>query len=141
MKKDHEIRLFIIWALSLTAVAGSLFFSEVLGFPPCEWCWYQRILMYPLVVIYGTALVKKNMAVALPGLFMSGIGMGVSVWHYSLQKIPALSAGDSCGLVPCSGQYINLFGFITIPFLAGTAFIIIFIIHVLTVKKEGSHRS
>lgn len=67
--------------------------------------------------------------------------MGVSAWHYSLQKIPALSAGDSCGLVPCSGQYINLFGFITIPFLAGTAFIIIFIIHVLTVKKEGSHRS
>lgn len=67
MKKDHEIRLFVIWALSLTAVAGSLFFSEVLGFPPCEWCWYQRILMYPLVVIYGTALVKKNMAVALPG--------------------------------------------------------------------------
>ncbi|MGV2621752.1 disulfide oxidoreductase [Halobacillus sp. ACCC02827] len=137
MKKDMETRVFLIWAVALVATAGSLFFSEVLGYIPCELCWYQRILMYPLVLIYGTSLIKKNMDIALPGLFMSGIGSLVSIYHYCIQKIPALSTTDSCGLVPCNGQYINVFGFITIPFLAGIAFLIIFIIHLTLVRQKG----
>ncbi|WP_226576769.1 disulfide oxidoreductase [Halobacillus litoralis] len=138
MKRNLEIGMFILWAVSLVATAGSLFFSEVLGYAPCELCWYQRILMYPLVLIYGTALLKKKIDVAMPGLIMSGIGFLVSTYHYSLQKVPSLSSGDACGLVPCNGQYINIFGFVTIPFLAGTAFIVIFIIHFFMVKKKGS---
>ncbi|QAS51682.1 disulfide oxidoreductase [Halobacillus litoralis] len=136
MKKNIESWLFLLWAISLVATAGSLFFSEVIGYEPCEMCWYQRILMYPLVIIYGTALLKKNMDIGLPGLILSGIGGMVSIYHYSVQKIPALSSGDACGLVPCNVQYINLFGFVTIPFLAGTAFIIIFIVHLMLFKKE-----
>ncbi|SFJ63951.1 disulfide bond formation protein DsbB [Halobacillus dabanensis] len=138
MKKNFETWLFLLWATSLVATVGSLFFSEVLGYEPCELCWYQRILMYPLVIIYGAALWKKKMDMAIPGLIMSGIGMLISIYHYSLQKIPALSTGDTCGLVPCNAQYINIFGFVTIPFLAGTAFIIIFIIHVMLIGKKGS---
>jgi len=135
MKANHENRLFIIWAAALTATAGSLFFSEVLGYEPCELCWYQRILMYPLVIVYGVGLVKKNAAMTLPGLILSGVGVIVSLYHYLLQKVPAIGAGDACGLVPCNVQYINIFGFITIPFLAGTAFIIIFITHLSMVRK------
>ncbi|MCA1012083.1 disulfide oxidoreductase [Halobacillus halophilus] len=135
MKANHENRLFIIWAAALTATAGSLFFSEFMGYEPCELCWYQRILMYPLVIIYGVGLVKKNAAMTLPGLILSGIGTIVSLYHYLLQKVPAIGAGDACGLVPCNVQYINVFGFITIPFLAGTAFIIIFITHLSMVRK------
>lgn len=138
MKKNFETWLFSLWATSLVATVGSLFFSEVLGYEPCELCWYQRILMYPLVIIYGVALWKKKMDMAIPGLIMSGVGMLISIYHYSLQKIPALSSGDTCGLVPCNAQYINVFGFVTIPFLAGTAFIIIFIIHLLLIGKKGS---
>ncbi|MYL51173.1 disulfide bond formation protein B [Halobacillus litoralis] len=137
MKKSMETALFLLWATSLVATVGSLFFSEVLGYAPCELCWYQRILMYPLVLIYGTALWKKKWDVAFPGIIMSGMGMFVSIYHYMLQKIPSLSAADTCGLVPCNGQYINVFGFVTIPFLAGTAFIIIFIIHLFVVVKKG----
>ncbi|CDQ21099.1 disulfide bond formation protein DsbB [Halobacillus karajensis] len=138
MKKSMETLLFLLWAMALIATVGSLFFSEVLGYEPCELCWYQRILMYPLVLIYGTALWKKKWDVAFPGIILSGMGLVVSSYHYALQKIPALSAGDTCGLVPCNGQYINVFGFVTIPFLAGMAFIIIFVVHLLSIVKRRS---
>lgn len=134
--KRNETLLMIIWTQSLVAVLGSLFFSEILGYVPCELCWIQRILMYPLVIIYGTALIKKDTSIALPGLILSGIGMIVSIYHYMVQKVPALQeAGGSCGAVPCNTEYVNYFGFVTIPFLAGTAFIIIVILHILILKR------
>ncbi|KHE71916.1 disulfide oxidoreductase [Halobacillus sp. BBL2006] len=138
MKSNHETYLFITWAAALVATAGSLFFSEVLKYEPCELCWYQRILMYPLIFIYGAALVKKKVDIAFPGILLSGIGMFVSIYHYSIQKVPALSEGGTCGLVPCNVQYINYFGFVTIPFLAGLAFIIIFITHFMLIMKKRS---
>lgn len=128
----------IIWAQSLIATLGSLFFSEIMGYVPCELCWMQRIFMYPLVVIYGTALIKKDLSIALPGLILSGIGMFISLYHYLVQKLPALQeAGGSCGTVPCNTEYVNYFGFVTIPFLAGIAFIIIFVLHIMLLKNRG----
>lgn len=133
--KRKETILLIIWVQALIATLGSLFYSEVMGFVPCELCWIQRIFMYPLVMIYGVAAFKKDISIALPGLFLSGIGMFISAYHYLLQKLPVLhEAGASCGIVPCNTQYVNYFGFITIPFLAGTAFIIIFILHIVLLK-------
>ncbi|MFD2924330.1 disulfide oxidoreductase [Halobacillus naozhouensis] len=137
MKKQSETLLFIAWAQALVAALGSLFYSEILGYTPCELCWYQRILMYPLVIVYGAALIKKKVEMAIAGLILSGIGMAVSIYHYLIQKVPAFqSAGDSCGLVPCNAEYVNYLGFITIPFLAGTAFIIIFVSHVMIIRSE-----
>jgi len=94
--------------------------------------------MYPLVIIYGVALWKKNIDIALPGLILSGIGMAVSAYHYLVQKVPFFQeAGGACsGDVPCNVIYVNYFGFITIPFMAGTAFIIIFAAHVLLLKSK-----
>jgi len=136
MDKRHETVLIIIWTQSLIAVIGSLFFSEVMGYIPCEICWFQRIIMYPLVIIYGVAAIKKNLVIALPGLILSGIGIFTSTFHYLLQKLPVLrEAGGSCDIVPCHLQYVNYFGFITIPFLAGTAFIVIFILHMFLLKQ------
>ncbi|MFD1360996.1 disulfide oxidoreductase [Lentibacillus salinarum] len=132
----HETVMIVIWAQSLIAALGSLFYSEVLGYVPCELCWIQRILMYPLVIIYGTALVKKDVSMALPGLILSGIGIVVSVYHYLVQKWPTLQdAGEACGVVPCHTAYVNYFGFVTIPFLAGMAFMIIFLLHLLLWKS------
>lgn len=136
--KSTETLMMIIWAQSLIALLGSLFFSEVMGYIPCELCWIQRILMYPLVVIYGVAAFKKDISVALPGLILSGIGMFVSLFHYLVQKLPALQeAGGACGVVPCNTQYINYFGLMTIPFLAMVAFIVIFVLHIIIMKKHG----
>ncbi|SFA81662.1 disulfide bond formation protein DsbB [Lentibacillus halodurans] len=134
--KTRETLIMVIWAQALVATLGSLFFSEIMGYVPCELCWIQRILMYPLVIIYGTALIKKDLNIALPGLILSGIGMLVSIYHYFIQKLPALQdAGDACGVVPCNTEYVNYFGFVTIPFLASTAFIIIFVLHLLLLKR------
>ena len=52
--------LWLAWAMAAIAMAGSLYYSEVAGFPPCEYCWYQRIAMYPLVVILGIAMVRRD---------------------------------------------------------------------------------
>ncbi|WP_246206723.1 disulfide oxidoreductase [Virgibacillus ihumii] len=136
--KSNETLLMLIWGQSFIALLGSLFYSEIMGYVPCELCWYQRILMYPLVIIYGAAAIKKDITIALPGLVMSGIGMCVSVYHYLVQKLPALAdAGNSCGLVPCNAEYVNYFGFITIPFMAGVAFIVIFVLHIILMKQQG----
>lgn len=134
--KWNETILLLIWVQALIALLGSLFYSEVIGYIPCELCWIQRIFMYPLVVIYGVAAIKKDLSIALPGLILSGIGMFISIYHYLIQKLPALQEiGGSCGDIPCNLQYVNYFGFITIPFLAGTAFIIIFVLHIVLLKQ------
>ncbi|GAA0448032.1 MAG: disulfide oxidoreductase [Bacillota bacterium] len=137
ISKRAENLLLLIWAQAFIALLGSLFFSEVMNYEPCELCWFQRILMYPLVIIYGVAAVKKDLSIALPGLIMSGIGMFVSTYHYLVQKLPALQdTGGACGLVPCNLTYVNYFGFVSIPFLAGTAFIIIFVLHLILWKEQ-----
>lgn len=136
ISKTSENLLLAIWGVAVIATGGSLFYSEIVGYEPCELCWFQRILMYPLIIIYGTALFKKQLSIALPGLILSGIGMCVSTYHYLLQKLPALKeAGGACGLVPCNVEYVNYFGFITIPFMAGTAFIMIFVMHIFLLKQ------
>lgn len=137
LTKKAENLLLIIWVQAFVATTGSLFYSEVMGYIPCELCWYQRILMYPLVIIYGLALWKKDAKMTLAGLILSGIGMFVSTYHYLLQKVPALhEVGGSCsGAVPCNAIYVNYLGFITIPFMAGVAFIVIFVLHLLLVKE------
>ena len=140
LSKKQETILLIVWVQSLVAMIGSLFYSEILGYAPCDLCWYQRILMYPLVIIYGAALIKKDIKIALPGIFLSGLGMIVSVYHYSLQKVSFMQKADGfCRDVSCTLQYENYLGFITIPFLAGTAFILIFILHLYMMKNFKSN--
>ncbi|MFC3040673.1 disulfide oxidoreductase [Virgibacillus xinjiangensis] len=135
--KVTENLLFFIWGISVVATAGSLFYSEVMGYTPCMLCWVQRIFMYPLILIYGTAIWKRDTMIALPGLMLSGIGMLVSIYHYLVQNLPALQeAGEGCGPVACNLKYVNYFGFVTIPFLAGTAFILIFFAHVMILKQQ-----
>ncbi|MBA4535607.1 disulfide bond formation protein B [Bacillus aquiflavi] len=137
MNKDvRESFLFIPWAVSVIAMFGSLYFSEILQYEPCELCWYQRILMYPLVLLLGIAVIKKDDKIASYSLWMSGIGGLISLYHYLIQKVPFFAdRALSCGRIPCTGQYINWLGFITIPFLALVAFIIIFIFSLLLWKN------
>lgn len=94
--------------------------------------------MYPLIVIYGVAAIKKEIQIALPGIILSGIGMFVSLYHYLIQKVPALQeVGGACtGGVPCNAVYVNYFGFVTIPFLAFIAFVVIFVLHILLMKEQ-----
>ena len=139
MSKKIENSLLMIWVVSLTATLGSLYFSEVRGYEPCTMCWYQRILMYPIVLMTTVAYIQKNAKIAATTAVFSCIGAAISLYHYSLQKLDFLQdSAPSCGIVPCTGQYINWLGFITIPFLALTAFVLIAGIsfYMLKVLKE-----
>ncbi|PJN88426.1 disulfide oxidoreductase [Bacillus sp. mrc49] len=118
--------LLFAWILSIMATAGSLYFSEILHYVPCTFCWYQRILMYPLVLLLGRAFYEQDLKIHRYILPLSILGMLVSGYHYCLQKIPALQQFEMCQSgVPCSVDYINWLGFITIPFLAFIAFTLI----------------
>ncbi|MGD6844210.1 disulfide oxidoreductase [Bacillus infantis] len=136
-KQDpRENLLFLAWAASILAMFGSLYFSEVRHYEPCALCWYQRIAMYPLAVILGIAVIKKDYKISFYTMILSAAGACISIYHYSIQKVAFLGESAlSCGRVPCTGQYINWLGFITIPLLALTAFIIIFITSLIIWKK------
>lgn len=121
---NQKLTLLCSWIVSIAAMGGSLYFSEIKQFIPCELCWYQRILMYPLVLLLGIAFFKKDFKIYQYVLPMSIIGICFSGYHYYLQKKP-LDAGINFCTSGCTGQYINWFGFITIPFLALTAFTLI----------------
>lgn len=139
MDKRVENSLIAIAVMALVATLGSLYFSEVRGFVPCTLCWYQRIIMYPIVLIAGIALFQKNSKAALTTAIFALIGAGTSLYHYSIQKLAVLQqSAPSCGDVPCTGQYVNYFGFITIPLLAFIAFLFIAIMSLLLLKWEGS---
>jgi disulfide bond formation protein DsbB len=126
MTKKIENLLLFMWVVALSATMGSLYFSEIRGYEPCELCWIQRIFMYPLVIILGIAYVQKNARIAVTSATLAIIGGMISLYHYGIQKLDFLSeSAPSCGRVACTGEYINIFGFITIPFLALTAFILI----------------
>lgn len=118
-----QLLLYVAWLVSIIATLGSLYFSEIQSFIPCELCWYQRILMYPLVLTLGIATFQNDKSVKKYVLPISIIGGSISLFHYLEQKVPGFAEIKPCANgMPCSTEYINWLGFITIPFLALIAF-------------------
>lgn len=126
--KNVDTRLFVAWAVSVIATGGSLYFSEIKGYLPCDLCWYQRIFMYPLTILLGIAYFKDDVGITKYVLPLSFVGGGISLYHVTIQRIfSATGNAVACGKVPCYTDYLNWFGFITIPLLALIAFIIIIV--------------
>ena len=115
------------WAggIASIATAGSLYFSEIVGFVPCPFCWYQRFAMYPLVVVLGLGLVRPQARIWRFALPLPVIGLAIAAYHVALQFQPTLDLVPCEGGVPCSGRYVAVFGFISIPAMAGAAFLMI----------------
>lgn len=129
--------LFAAWLIACIAMLGSLFFSEYMKFPPCVLCWYQRICMYPLVLILVGGLFPLDFKVLKYAFPLSAFGWIISVYHNLLfYKIIPESAAPCTQGVSCSTVYINWFGFINIPllsFLAFSAILILFgVVHQLS---------
>jgi disulfide bond formation protein DsbB len=136
-RKRMSKSLLLGWVAALIATIGSLYFSEVLHYIPCTLCWYQRIFMYPLAIILGIAFYQNDRGIVKYVLPLSIIGMIISGYHTALQKIPYLQQFEMCTSgVPCSKDYINWLGFITIPILAFTAFTIITICLVFIMRSD-----
>jgi disulfide bond formation protein DsbB len=105
---------------ALAAVSGSLIYSGVIGFAPCELCWWQRIFLYPQAVIFLIALYKKDGAIFRYTVPMSLIAGMVALYHTYIQlggtsSLPCAAAGGACAKV-----FVNEFGYITIPTMSLT---------------------
>jgi disulfide bond formation protein DsbB len=117
--------------IALFATLGSLFYSEILGYEPCKLCWFQRIFIYPQVILLGIALWKKNGSTArYNSIALSAVGAIIAGYHYLLQigvapEIPCSALGYS---VACSQAFVMSFGYITIPMMALTVFAMIIVL-------------
>lgn len=132
-EKSMYIGLLAAWI----AMCGSLYFSEVRGYVPCTLCWYQRILMYPLAGVIAVGLLRRDWHLPYYVLPISLIGLGVSTYHYLLQKTDIFAGATVCQQgVSCVTQYINWFGFVTIPFLALTAFLFISLMSIIALLNS-----
>lgn len=134
---------YIAFLIALSAMAGSLFFSEILHYPPCVLCWYQRICMYPIVGLLALGIYFGEKTMYRGVLLLSGIGLFISIYHNLLYYKILPEAAAPCLLgVSCTTKFIEWFGFVTIPFLSGLAFAMIIISMLLyrnfaTFKKGG----
>jgi len=117
---------YIVWSMALVGTVGSLILSEVMGYPPCILCWYQRIFMYPLIFVVGAGILMRDENMEYYALPLSAGGLLISIYHNLLyygiipESIGPCSVGASC-----TQNQAVWFGFITIPFMSMIAFIII----------------
>jgi disulfide bond formation protein DsbB len=119
------LELWLAFAVATTATVGSLYLSEIADLIPCTFCWYQRIAMYPLVPILGIAAWRRDHGIRLYAATLAGIGAIIAAYHRLIQEFPDLG-GTACSTgVPCTAAYFTLFGFVTIPYMALSGFLLI----------------
>lgn len=119
-----------MFAVAATAMAGSLYYSEVVHFTPCEFCWFQRIAMYPLAVLLGVALAARDRFPAKYVVALAGTGFVISVYHYQLQLFPEQAQLCTGEAVSCTVRFVEEFGFVSIPFMAGASFLTVLLLQV-----------
>ncbi|MEK6875519.1 MAG: disulfide oxidoreductase [Nanoarchaeota archaeon] len=127
--------LLFAFIVALIATCGSLFFSEIAGYIPCKLCWYQRIFMYPLPILLGMALLKKDNKISHYIIPLGIFGGIISIYHYSTQilKNSAICSAESS---TCASRIFISYGYITIPIMALTAFALIIILTYFTNRSE-----
>lgn len=132
--------LWLAWVVALVAMLGSLYFSEKAHFIPCRLCWYQRIAMYPLVIVLFVAALRRDLrGGVLYALAFPVVGALISIWHIYIEINPdAESAGCKIG-APCSTKWIDEFDYVTLPVLALTAFASI--LALLLMARSGRNRA
>lgn len=118
--------LFLAWIIAFIGTAATLVAEYGFSLTPCMLCWYQRVFLYPQVILLAVAAYRNDARVKAYVLPLSVLGMIFALYHYLEQKLPALKDAIRCTTgVPCSGHYINWLGFITIPLLSLLGFTLI----------------
>lgn len=113
------------WGVALIASAGSLYLSEIVGFVPCLFCWYQRIAMYPLVLVLGVGMLRGDASVWRYALPLPVVGLLIAAYHVTIQLQPSMDVGVCTEGVSCSARYLAVFGFVSIPVMAGAGFLLV----------------
>jgi disulfide bond formation protein DsbB len=105
---------------------GSLYYSEIVGYIPCELCWYQRICMYPLVAILAVGVIRRDRSVVWYAAPLVVVGAPVSLYHWLVERVPSLAESSSCSVFsPCSVPFFEELGYITLAFMALSSFLLI----------------
>ena len=121
------------WIVATVTTLGSLYYSEHAGFVPCELCWYQRIVMYPLVIVLGVAMLRRDRAVWITALVFVVIGAPLSLYHWLVERVPAFAESSSCSaVVPCTAPWFEKLGFVTLAWMAMSSFLLIGVLMVCT---------
>lgn len=134
----HKYILELLFTGIMSAVIGSLVFSEIVGFPPCDLCWYQRIFLYPQAVIIFLAMIRKDKTIIDYLVPLSVIGALVALYHSFIQWGFFLGSGPGCVSVggECAKVYVMQYSYITIPFMSFSVFI-----YIITLKFIYYHKN
>ena len=129
--------LYLAFSQAWVATLGSLYFSEVRKLEPCVLCWWQRIFMYPLILILAVGILRKDKNAPLYVLPLSIIGAIVAFYQYLLQFTPLAEVNPlvCTSSAPCEEIQIAYFGFITIPLLSFLGFIAITALMLIKLRK------
>lgn len=128
--------LHFAWVVAMLATLGSLYLSQIAGDYPCEFCWFQRICMYPLSLLLGIAAFRGDLQIAKRYFItLPVVGAIIAIYHYQLEHVTNEPHGY-CGPTSCSTPLFNIFGFISVPFLSMAGFLLI--ITLLLVARSRS---
>lgn len=118
------------------ATLGSLYLSEVAHLIPCTLCWYQRIAMYPLALILLIAAMRREGMIRIYANVIAAIGAVIAAYHYIIQWFPDLEGTSCTSAVPCTGVYFRIWEFISIPYMALSAFLLVIILMLVQRRNE-----
>lgn len=121
--------LYLAWLLSIAGLILSLVLSNIYQWPICHLCWYQRMCLYPLVLILGIACFREDHQIGIYSIPLTLVGGVLALYQYLEQMIPGFAPIDVCGSGPsCSNIHMKLLGFITLPLISLSGFILIAIL-------------
>jgi disulfide bond formation protein DsbB len=129
----------LAWIVALVATAGSLYMSEVAHFVPCTLCWYQRIAMYPLVLVLGVGALRNDGAAVRYAMPLAIIGAPISLYHYAIETFPSLAGTVACDPSnPCTLVWFRELGVVTLPLMAFAAFGLVWTLLALTAAGRAA---
>lgn len=128
----------LVFLIALVSMLGSLYYSEVVEYAPCSLCWYQRIAMYPLVVIMGIAAWKRETTIRIYVLPLMVIGALLALYQYIIGYFPDAEV-LGCSLdVSCTERYIWEFGFLDFPFMSLVGFSLMIALMMWAAPRNGT---
>ena len=132
----QKIALPLVALITTTAMLGSLYFSEIVNYKPCRLCWYQRSAMYPLAIFLVIANFKKFKFTKQVAFSLASLGGVVATYHWFLERFPNLDAGVCDVNLPCEFIWFENFGFVTLAFMAFTAFFTTIVLVTIRTTEE-----
>ncbi|MFA7308842.1 MAG: disulfide bond formation protein B [Patescibacteria group bacterium] len=126
----------IAFVIAVSATIGSLIYSNVVGFDPCSLCWWQRIFLYPSVVVLGLGLLSRDRVYApMYALYLSGFALLIGVYHSYIQYGGTPLGNCGAATVTCAQRYVWEFGYITLPLMSLTTSVAIVLVILISYRK------